>query len=138
MPRPRTPLAKARLTGEAAKRPERFRDRSEPRTSGAPVGTPPAYLDKEARAVWHELARDLGWLVAEDRFALEAASLAIGQVRAMHRAGEPVTGALFSAMNTALGKLGASPADRSKVTARAPDDDADPFAAFDVAPAYFS
>jgi len=138
MPRPRTPLAKARLTGEAAKRPERFRDRSEPRTSRQPVGDPPAHFDKEARAVWQELARDLGWLVAEDRFALEAASLAVGQVRTMHRSGEVVSGALLSAMNTAIGKLGASPTDRSKVAARAPDDDADPFAAFDVAPAHFS
>lgn len=138
MPRPRTPLAKARLTGADAKHPERFKTRAEPRTSRDPVGKPPAYLDKEARAVWSELARDLGWLVREDRHALEAACLAIGQVRTMHRAGELITGALFAAMNTALGKLGASPADRSKVNSAPPEDDDDPFAKFDKAAEYFS
>jgi phage terminase small subunit len=138
MPRPRTPLAKAKLTGADAKHPDRFKNRSEPRTSKAPVGKPPSYLDAEARAVWSELARDLGWLVKEDRFALEAASLAVGQVRTMHKAQEPITGALFAAMNTALGKLGASPADRSKVNATPPEDDDDPFAKFDPAREYFS
>lgn len=138
MPRPRTPLAKARLTGADRKDPDRFRDRAEPKTSKAPVGKAPAYLDKEAKAVWSELARDLGWLVLEDRAALEVASLAVGQVRKMHRAGEPITGALFAAMNASLGKLGASPADRSKVNATPPEDDDDPFAAFDAAPGYFS
>jgi phage terminase small subunit len=56
----------------------------------------------------------------------------------MHRAGEPITGALFAAMNTALGKLGASPADRSKVNSAPPEDDDDPFARFDPAREYFS
>ena len=138
MPRPRTPLAKAKLTGADRKHPERFRARSEPKTSGAAIGAPPAYLDAGARAVWRELARDLGWLVREDRAALEVASLAVGQVRALHKAGEPVTAALISAMGAALGKLGATPADRSKVNTGAPEDDGDPFAAFDPAGQYFS
>lgn len=138
MPRPRTPRSKAALTGADKANPQRFRDRAEPRTSGAAIGAPPGYLDKEARAVWEELAANLAWLVREDRAALEAASLAVGQVRAMHRKGEPVTGALFSAMNTALGKLGASPADRSKVNTGAPEDSDNPFAQFDPAGQYFS
>ena len=130
MPRPRTPLAKARLTGEAAKRPERFRDRANPATKGKPVGDPPAYMDREAKAVWRELARKLGWLEVEDRLALESAALAAGQVRTLHKAGEVVTGALLSAMNVALGKLGASPADRSKVHVTDDDEADDPFAKF--------
>jgi len=138
MPRPRTPRSKAALTGADKANPKRFRDRAEPRTSGAAIGAPPAYLDGEARAVWEELAANLGWLVREDRAALEAASLAVGQVRAMHRKGEIVTGALFSAMNTSLGKLGASPADRSKINSAPPEDDDNPFAQFDPAGQYFS
>jgi len=130
MPRPRTPLFKAKLTGEAAKRPERFRDRANPANKGKPVGDPPGYMDREAKAVWRELAKNLGWLGIEDRIALESAALAAGQVRTLHKAGEVVTGALFSAMNTALGKLGASPADRSKIHVTAPDDADDPFARF--------
>lgn len=130
MPRQQTPLAKAKLTGADAKNPQRFRNRSEPKTSKAPVGKPPAYFDKEAKAVWAELVADLGWLVKEDRVALESACLAIGQVRSMHKACEPITGAMFAAMNTAIGKLGASPTDRAKVFQEAEDEDDDPFAAF--------
>lgn len=138
MPRPRTPLAKAKLTGADAKHPDRFRDRSEPVTKGRPVGNPPGYMNKEAATAWRELARTLGWLEVEDRGAVEVAALAIGQVRTMHKVGEPVTAALFSAMNTALGKLGATPADRSKVSTGAPEDDDDPFAQFDRSRRYFT
>ena len=129
MPNPKTPLAKARLTGADKANPQRYRDRKEPATQGKPVGNPPAYMDKEAATAWRELARTLGWLEIEDRPAVESAAIAIGQVRTLHKAGEVVTGALLSAMNTALGKLGASPADRSKVHV-ADDDEADPFARF--------
>lgn len=124
-------MAKAKLTGAAAKDPQRFRGRSEPQSSKQPVGAPPVYLDKEAKAVWKELVAQLGWLEREDRTALEAAALAVGQVRAMHRLGEPITGAMFSAMNTAIGKLGASPTDRGKVfQAQEDDDQEDAFAQF--------
>lgn len=130
MPRQQTPLARAKLTGADAKNPQRFRNRSDPTTSKAPVGNPPAYLAKEAKAVWRDLACNLGWLVKEDRFALESACLAIAQVRTMHRAGDPITGAMFAAMNVAIGKLGASPTDRSKVFQEPDDDDDDEFAQF--------
>lgn len=130
MPRPQTPLAKAKLTGADAKDPQRFRNRSEPKTSKVSVGKPPAYFQKEAKAVWAELVSDLGWLVREDRPALESACLAIAQVRVMHKVGEPITGAMFAAMNTAIGKLGASPTDRAKVFQEPDDDDDDEFAQF--------
>ena len=130
MPRPKTPTAKARLTGADKKHPDRFKNRAEPATQGKPVGNPPAYMDKEAATAWRELARTLGWLEIEDRAAVESAAIAIGQVRTLHKLGEPVTGALFSAMNTALGKLGATPADRSKISIPDDGDTDDPFAKF--------
>lgn len=131
MPRPQTPLAKAKLTGAAAKDPQRYRGRSEPKTSKKPVGNPPAYFDKEAKAVWKELSADLGWLEREDRGALEGACVAIAQMRTMYREGA-VTASMLAAVNTAVGKLGASPVDRGKVFQQADDDDGpDPFAAFD-------
>ena len=130
MPRPKTPTAKARLTGADKKHPDRFKNRAEPATQGKPVGNPPAYMDKEAATAWRELARTLGWLEIEDRAAVESAAIAIGQVRTLHKRGEPVTGALFSAMNTALGKLGATPADRSKISIPDDGDTDDPFAKF--------
>ncbi|MDZ7709234.1 MAG: hypothetical protein U5K36_03405 [Roseovarius sp.] len=131
MPRPKTPIAKARLTGadgEATR--TGSRTVPNPPTQGKPVGDPPAYMDKEAATAWRELARTLGWLEIEDRPAVESAAIAIGQVRTLHKAGEVVTGALLSAMNTALGKLGASPADRSKVHVTDDDEADDPFAKF--------
>lgn len=131
MPTPKTPLAKAQLTGAASKNPQRFRDRAEPPTSGEAVGDPPAYLKTNAKAAWKEMAASLGWLIREDRAALELASVALGQVRDFVRAGEPVPASLLAASNTALGKLGANPSDRAKV-ATAPDDDDpdDPWAQF--------
>ena len=133
MPRPQTPVAKAKLTGAAAKDPQRFRERKEPLTKKQPVGDPPAYLDKEAKAVWRELAKTLGWLEREDRLPLESAAVSVGQVRRLHKEGEIVSGALLAAMNTAIGKLGASPTDRAKVVqSDDKNEDDDPFAKFGV------
>lgn len=131
MPNPQTPLAKAKLTGADAKNPQRFRGRSEPKTSKQPVGNPPSYFDKEAKAVWKEFVANLGWLEREDRMALEGACVAVAQMRAMHREGS-VTASMLAAVNTAVGKLGASPTDRGKVfQASEGDEPDDPFAAFD-------
>lgn len=131
MPNPQTPLAKAKLTGADAKNPQRFRGRSEPKTSKKPVGNPPSYFDKEAKAVWKEFSASLGWLEEEDRMALEGACVAVAQVRRMYVDGG-VTASMLAAMNTAVGKLGASPTDRGKVFQSSDDGDPDdPFADFD-------
>jgi len=122
MPTPKNSLAKARLTGAAAHDPQRYRDRTEPRTSGEAVGSAPSYLSKTSKAVWADLAGSLGWLQREDRGALELVAVAIGQVRDLVKAGEPVPAALLSAANTGLGKLGATPADRAKVGGLPEDD----------------
>ena len=130
MPNQKAPLAKARLTGADKANPQRYRDRKEPATSGQPVGDAPAYMDREAKAAWRELAKALGWLAREDRHAVEVAALAIGQVRTMSKAGEPVTAALVSASRQALAALGATPADRSKIHVTDDDEANDPFAKF--------
>jgi|AntRauTorcE11898_2_1112593.scaffolds.fasta_scaffold05951_2 phage terminase small subunit len=130
MPRPKTPTAKARLTGADKKHPDRFKNRAEPATQGRPIGEPLAYMDKEAKAAWRELARNLGWLEIEDRGAVEVASLAMGALRATVKAGELPTAALVSASRQALAALGATPADRSKVHVSGDDDTDDPFARF--------
>ena len=132
MPRPQTPLAKAKLTGAAAKDPQRYRGRSAPQSSKQPVGGPPEYFGDDARAVLAEFVANLGWLEREDRMALEGACVAVAQMRAMYAEGG-VTAAILAAVNTAIGKLGASPTDRGNVF-QAPSDDEedDPFAAFGV------
>ncbi len=135
MPRPRTPLAKARLTGAAAKHPERYRARSEPASSGRGIGKPPAYLPESARKAWATFADELPWLTFEDRAALEAASLMRGRI-----ADDPagVTAALFGQYRLALASLGGTPVDRTKITQPAPDDDSDPFAFLDTPGKYFT
>ena len=134
MPRPQTPLAKANLTGAAAHNPKRFRERTEPLSTGKPVGSAPAYLDRDAKAVWKEMAENLGWLQAEDRTALEAAAATIGQMRKIYKSGELVPASLLSAVNTAIGKLGASPTDRGKVFQAPPPEEDDEWGDFDGKP----
>ena len=128
MPRPRTPLRKARLTGADRNHPERYRGRGEPALSGRGIGTPPAYLPEAAKAAWREFRDELGWLAHEDRAVLEAASLARARLREAAGAGE-LTGALFAANRALLASLGATPADRSRVTPPAKDAP-DPFERF--------
>jgi phage terminase small subunit len=132
MPNHKTPLAKARLTGADKANPQRFRDRSEPATSGEPLGAPPAHLSKEAKAVWREAAGIMGWLVAEDRLALEIAANAVAAIRETVKAGEPVRAAQLTAARQALASLGATPADRSKIHIPGDGGEDDPFAQFDA------
>ena len=115
MPRPQTPLSKAKLTGADKKHPDRFKKRNEPQLSGDPVGNPPAYLSKAAKQVWKEAVADMGWLGREDRLALENLSNAVGQARDLVKLGEMIPASMLAAINTAIGKIGASPTDRGKV-----------------------
>ncbi len=130
MAHPRTPIAKAKLTGAAQKHPERYRDRIEPDTSGDPVGEPPAYLSEDARAAWLEAAGVLGWLVREDRLALEIAAQAIAAIRVTAAANKPIKAAQLTAARQALASLGATPADRSRIHIPGDAEEDDPFAKF--------
>ena len=130
MARPRTPIAKAKLTGAAAKNPQRYRDRAGPALSGRPVGGPPEYLKTDAAASWRLFADELPWLIHEDRAALEAASLARAALQAAARKDEAVSAAFIGAYRGMLSALGATPTDRSKIPAVTDDED-DPFAIFD-------
>jgi len=130
MPTPPNSLAKARLTGADKQNPQRYRNRSEPNSSGQPVGDPHAYMTKTSKDVWRDLAGNLGWLECEDRLALEVASVAIGQIRDLVNANELVPSSLLSAANTAVGKLGATPTDRQKVMIPAKETEYNPFDQF--------
>jgi hypothetical protein len=124
MPRPRTPLAKARLTGADRKDPSRFAARAEPALSGRGIGLAPEYLSPSGRKAWATFTDELPWLMHEDRAILEVAATLRGRI-----ADEPATAsaALLGQYRLFLAALGATPVDRSKVGYRAPEDD-DPFA----------
>ena len=125
-------MSKAILTGADKVNPGRFKERATPKQSSQPVGAPPAHLDKYAKAAWRDFVKHSSWFTADDRMALEVASVAVGQMRALIKLGEIVPASMLSAINTAIGKLGASPTDRGKIFQKPEGDEPDdPFAGFD-------
>lgn len=133
MPRPRTPKAKAELTGQAAKHPDRFRHgaRNEPELSGRPIGKPPKHLEADQYAVraWGFFADELPWLVYEDRGILEVCAVMRG---AMIRGDLAQPASFYATYRSSLQSLGASPVDRIRVCLAIPEgkDAGDPFAQF--------
>jgi phage terminase small subunit len=129
MPRPRTPAAKAKLTGADAHDPQRFRNRKEPKPSGRALGKAPAYLPPTAKKAWAVFADELPWLTFEDRGAVEVVCLMRAQIMDGMTAELPAS--FFGNYRMALSSLGATPVDRSKVHVADSEDEDDPFAAFD-------
>jgi len=119
MPAARLPAAKAKATGADAKNPQRHRDRAEPQSK--PLGDAPSFLDGFGRQAWEGFKRELPWLMESDRAVMEVCA----QVRGLLLAGEDVGVTKLSMYQSILSKLGATPADRSKVGAPPNDDDDD-------------
>ncbi|RYG79406.1 MAG: hypothetical protein EON59_16280 [Alphaproteobacteria bacterium] len=115
MAAPRTPVAKARVTGAAAKNPQRHRDRGDPKTT--PLGEASIFLDEFGRQAWEGYRRELPWLMESDRSLVEIAA----SVRGRLIGGQDVGVTALSMLQSILSKMGGSPADRSKVNA--PDDE---------------
>lgn len=129
MARPRTPTAKAALTGADKINPGRFKPRSEPKASGRDLGQPPSYLPPTAKKAWGTFADELPWLTFEDRGAVEIVSLMRAQIMDGMTADLPAS--FFGNYRMALSSLGATPVDRTKVYQPPQDEEDDPFAAFD-------
>ena len=129
MARPRTPTAKAALTGADKINPGRFKPRSEPKASGRDLGQPPSYLPPTAKKAWATFADELPWLTFEDRGAVEIVSLMRAQIMDGMTADLPAS--FFGNYRMALSSLGATPVDRTKVYQPPQEDEDDPFAAFD-------
>ena len=109
MPRARTPAAKAKVTGAAALHPGRHAERKEPKVDG--LGKPSVFLDDDGKAAWESFKRELPWLAESDRSLVEIAA----HVRGRLIGGEDVGVTALSMLQSILSKMGASPADRSKV-----------------------
>lgn len=128
MPRPRTPVHKAKLTGADKVHPERFRDRREPPREQKPVGAAPSYLNKYAKRAWATFVKEIPWLCADDRAALENVSLLRGRIMAGDTEELPMS--FFTAYRQALSSLGATPVDKTKVYQPPEADDDDEFGQF--------
>ncbi|EXL06226.1 hypothetical protein BG46_15715 [Brucella anthropi] len=129
MARPRTPTAKAALTGADKVNPGRFKPRSEPITSGRGLGKAPDYLPKTAKKAWATFADELPWLTFEDRGAVEIVSLMRAHIMDGNTAELPAS--FFGNYRMALSSLGATPVDRTKVYQPHEGEEDDPFAEFD-------
>lgn len=119
MARPRLPTEVQELKGAFRKDPQRKRPVGAKST--APLGAPPVHLKPDERECWLEAvhAAPGGVLTAADRWVLEVAARLMAKFRA-----DWLTGAEFGVLSQALGKLGWTPSDRSKV--QAPDAEAPP------------
>lgn len=115
MAHPRTPAAKARVTGAVDCHPGRHANRKEPQ--GRNLGDPSAFLDEFGKSAWEGFKRELPWLMESDRALVEIAS----SVRGRLLAGDDVGITALSMLQSILSKMGGSPADRTKVSA--PDDE---------------
>jgi hypothetical protein len=121
MPRPRTPVAKAKVTGAALLHPGRHNRRKQPKAS-LPLGDPSPFLKEGAIPAWEGFRRELPWLTEAHRTLVEVAS----NLRGRMIDGEDVGVNALSLLQVVLGKLGATPTDESKVNFGDDGDEADP------------
>lgn len=133
MARPKTPTNVLLLKGAYKKDPQRKPAAGTEPELKAGIGNPPDYMDSDAKALWHELVSQAcdGVLGDSDRAILEIASTLMAEFRRGGRdeQGKPLfTDARLSRLQAALGQLGMTPADRSKVKVPQKGPAANPFA----------
>jgi hypothetical protein len=110
MPRPRNPSDKTRVTGADIRNPKRYSGRNNP--AGAPLGEPSPHLKDDERESWLRFTAEIPWLVESDRALVEVASALRSRLDSRDGVGLNHL-QIYSAI---LSKLGATPADRSRVT----------------------
>ena len=107
----RTPQAKAKATAASAKNPQRFRDRKQ--SPSAPLGDPSVHMedDEFQLSAWEAFKLELPWLAERDRALMEV----VCEMRADVLKGEFLATSRLKVYSSLLSKLGASPADATKV-----------------------
>lgn len=118
--RPRKPTALQEAAGRDKQNPARYRDRKSNTPDGmGDLGDPPDYItdtpECKARSAWFAFAKELPWLNKSDTAILEAACMIRGDVMAKQAVGVP----RLTLLRGLLQSLGATPADKSKVTSGA-------------------
>ena len=127
MPRHKTPLAVAKITGAYAAHPDRYKGSQDP-VGLEGLGGPPEHLSEPERAAWRAFAQELPWLVSSDRALLASAC----SLRARVQAGDEPNAALIRELRMHVTSKGGSPSARSSIfTFPEPAEDVDPFAIFD-------
>lgn len=121
MANPRLPVAKAAATGAAIKNPQRHRDRKAPK-GVRPLGDPSPFLSAGAVTAWEGFRRELPWLMESHRALVEVASTVRGRLID----GQEVGISALSMLQACLSKLGATPADESRISTPDDGDSSDP------------
>ncbi|MBX4941163.1 hypothetical protein [Rhizobium binae] len=121
MARPRTPTAKAKVTGQAAVRRKKFEERHEPEVAGD-LGEPPAWMAENQQKAWRVIAAEIPWLNSSHRALVEIASYVRGRLMA----GDDVGVQALNLLRQCLGQMGATPADASKAGAKPSGEEQDP------------
>ena len=116
MPKPRSPLAKAKSLGADRINPSRYANRREAPSTA--LGAPSTWLNADQALAWTSFQRELPWLCERDRALVEIATV----IRSRLMNGEDVGVQALNLLRQALGQMGATPADSSK--APLPDDQA--------------
>lgn len=117
MARPRKPTNLHALNGTLAHDAARFADRAGEPHDDRPLGPPPEFMRADQRAAWMEIERLAPWLAHADRLAVEIAATLVARFRIDPGSMPP---ALYTRLETMLGRLGLTPSDRSKVSAPTP------------------
>lgn len=116
MPAPRLPAVKAKAKGAELKNKARFAGRAQ--HPSAPLGTPSPWLTDPQRTAWEAFLRELPWLCERDRSLVEIVCM----VRARMMSGEDVGVQALNLLRQALGQMGATPADATKVPTGSDDE----------------
>lgn len=121
MAKPRTPAAKAKVTGADVKHKDRFADRVEPVVLEG-IGEPFAWMNDNAKKAWKEIIDEVPWLNKSHRGFLAIAS----NIRGRMIAGEDCGVQALNLLRQCYGQMGATPADASKAGAPPDGDRTDP------------
>ena len=111
MAKPRIPTMKAHITGASLHDPARYAGRTMAAGTGG-VGQPPDCLTPAQADAWRAFAAELPWLNSGHRAVLQIAAV----LRARLNTDPDMGVAAMQAYSAILSKLGATPADESRVS----------------------
>ena len=123
MARPRTPVAKAEVSGAAAHNPQRFKNRKAPKSG--PLGEPYVRMTDAQKAVWRDMVADMPWLNRGHRILARLACVLAARMDADE--GGEIGVSAAHALSAVLSKLGATPVDETKVNHGGDEDPNEPF-----------
>ena len=132
MPRPRKPTVVLVKNGAFKHDPKRATARTNEPEADGDIGEPPAHLTPAERLCWMEIVGLCyeGTLGSGDRLVIEHGARTLNALRSLETYDDTK---LMVRLEMILGKLGLTPADRSRVSGRKKSGEEDPYAEFGTA-----